>query len=471
VVGSYLDANNLSGHYHGFLYNGRTYTTLDDPLGTGSSYAYDINDAGLVVGRYSDHAGMHGFLYNPTGGTYTTLDDPLADNDTQAYGINSAGLVVGIYFRDSDTPHGFLYNPNGGTYTTLDDPLAANGFDNPFAASGTVAEGINAAGQIVGYYADSNDDYHGFLYNGGIYTTLDDPQAFDTYAFGINKNGHVVGVRLDKFGDRGFLETPVPNPPPPAATTADMILRGANGSPAAGQYQIYDIGNNAILAGYSLAQIGTDWQFAGLGGFFGSDTTDMLLRNTNTGGLEVYDIANNQITNAAFIGAVGLDWQFSGVGNFSGVPGETDLLLRNSTSGGLEVYDVNNNQLTGAAFLGPIGLEWQFAGVAPIHAPGASDLVLRNVNSGAFEVYDIANNTITSAASLGAVGLDWQLGGFAVDPPTASSASMADSSQVAQLVQTMAGFGGTSGAADGLNTAALGTDTLQQTFLTTPQYA
>ena len=55
-------------------------------------------------------------------------------------------------------------------------------------------------------------------------------------------------------------------------------------------------------------------------------------------------IASNQITNAAFIGAVGVDWQFSGVGNFSGVPGETDLLLRNSTTGGLEVYDINNNQ-------------------------------------------------------------------------------------------------------------------------------
>jgi hypothetical protein len=96
---------------------------------------------------------------------------------------------------------------------------------------------------------------------------------------------------------------------------------------------------------------------------------------------------------------------------------------------------------------------------------------LRNVNTGAFEVYDIANNMITSAASLGAVGLDWQLGGFAVDPPTASGASMGDASQAAQLVQAMAGFGGGSGAGDGLNTAGLAADASQQTFLTTPQYA
>jgi len=94
-------------------------------------------------------------------------------------------------------------------------------------------------------------------------------------------------------------------------------------------------------------------------------------------------------------------------------------------------------------------------------------LVLRNVNTGAFEVYNIANNQITGAAPLGSVGLDWQLGGFAVDPPTGSSASMGDSSDVTQLVQAMAGFGdGESG--DGVDIIPLGADTSQQTLLTTP---
>jgi hypothetical protein len=163
---------------------------------------------------------------------------------------------------------------------------------------------------------------------------------------------------------------------------------------------------------------------------------------------------------------VGVDWQFSGVGNFSGNPGETDLLLRNSKTGGLEVYDIANNQLTGAAFIGTVGLDWQFAGIAPIHAPGASDLVLRNVNTGQFEVYDIAGNTLVGAASLGTVGLDWQLGGFAADPPIGS---MGSSGSTSQLVQAMAGFGGGTGAAEGLN-SVLGADTSQQTLLTTPQH-
>jgi endoglucanase len=352
------------------------------------------------------------------------------------------------------------------------------------------------------------------------------------------------------------------NPPPPAGTSADMILRHGPD----GLYEIYDIGTNSILAAYQLGQVGTDWQFVGLGGFFGSDTadmllrsastggfevydiasnnitnaaflgtvgmewqvmgfgnfatrgetdmllrnvntgglrvydirnnqitgaafmgtvglnwqfsgvgnfsgrgtSDMLLRNANTGGLEVYDISNNAIANAAFIGAVGLDWQFSGVGNFSGVAGETDLLLRNANTGGLEVYDISNNQLTGAAFLGTVGLEWQFAGVAPIHPGGAADLVLRNVNTGVFAVYDISNNRVTGASSLGQVGSDWQLGGFAADPSLGSAAA---SSQIGQVVQAMAGFGGGNGAAQSFNTAPLAPEMSLPPLLTTPQHA
>ena len=190
-----------------------------------------------------------------------------------------------------------------------------------------------------------------------------------------------------------------PNQAPPAATTADMILRhGADGF-----YEIYDIGNNAILAGYSLGQIGTDWQFVGLGPFFGTDTTDMLLRSASTGGFEVYDISNNNITNAAFLGTVGMDWQVMGFGNFSS-RGETDMILRNVNSGGVEVYDINNNQITGSAFMGTVGLNWQFSGVGNFRGAGESDVLLRDANTGGLEIYDIASNAVTNAAFIGAVG-------------------------------------------------------------------
>ena len=248
-----------------------------------------------------------------------------------------------------------------------------------------------------------------------------------------------------------------PNPSPPAGTTADMILRHG----ADGKYEIYNIGNNSLLGAYQLGQVGTDWAFVTLGRFNGSDTTDMLLRNS-TGAFEVYDISNNNITNAASLGTVGLNWQVAGFadfngdgmtdmmlrnsntgafeiynirnnviinavasgtvglnwqvggfGNFSSVPGETDMIMRNTSTGGLEVY-FNNNQSIGAAFMGTVGLEWQILGVGNFSSiPGESDMIMRNTKTGGLEVYDIANNQITGAAFIGTVGLDWQFAGIA----------------------------------------------------------
>jgi glucose/arabinose dehydrogenase len=380
-------------------------------------------------------------------------------------------------------------------------------------------------------------------------------------SFGEDGRGNLYIV--DFGGGNIFRLTPtVFSAPPPAGTTADMILRRG----ADGLYEIYDIGNNSVLAAYQLGQVGTEWTVAGLGSFSGNDTTDMILRDRNNGAFEVYDISNNKITGAGTLGQVGLEYQVAGFGNFNGPGAGTDMMMRNSNTGAFELYDINNNSITGASqigqvglewkvagfgdfngdgttdmllrdtlngvfevydiknsqlvgastlgqvgneyqvagfgdfngdgttdmmlrnvntgtfelydiknnmvagasAIGQVGLEWQVAGFGPFNGAGTSDMVLRNTNTGAFEVYDIANNQITGASNLGTVALDWQVGGFAVDPPTTSVGS---SSQVAQLVQAMAGFGGGSGAAESLNPVALGADTSQQSLLTTPQHA
>jgi probable HAF family extracellular repeat protein len=467
IVGQYNDASS-----HGFLLSSGIFTSLNHPLATNGTEAAGINGAGQIVGSYNIGGTSHGFLYDLNSGTYTAiLDDPSAGSlGTVATGMNDAGQVVGFYFENTTArKHGFLFTPHpfaiGGTYTTLDHPFAA--------PASTIAQGINNAGQIVGYYGDSNGKTHGFLYSGGSYITIDDPLNTDlSEALDINSAGQIVGVYNNATGLHGFLLTITPNPSPPAGTTATMILRGSNASPSvAGQYEIYDIGNNSLLAAYQLGQVGTEWQFATLGRFFDGDTSDMLLRNTSTGGFEVYDISNNliigaaflgtvglnwqvngfgdfnqdamtdmllrnsstgglevynisnnSIINAAFLGSVGLDWQFSGIGNFSGVPGGSDLLLRNVNTGGLEVYDIAHNQITGAAFLGTVGLDWQFSGIGNFSGtPGGSDLLLRNVNTGGLEVYNIANNQIIGAAFIGTIGLDWQYAGIA--PVHAAGAS------------------------------------------------
>lgn len=137
IVGFYGDSANS---VHGFLYDGSTYKTLDNPLGIGRTYANGIS-GGNVVGQYYDSSGgSHGFLYNGT--TYTTLDDPLGAHGTLANGI-SGGVIVGSYNDSSNAGHGFVYN--GSTYTTFDIPLA-NGGTSPTGISGS-----NIVGRILSY--------------------------------------------------------------------------------------------------------------------------------------------------------------------------------------------------------------------------------------------------------------------------------------------------------------------------------
>jgi hypothetical protein len=325
-------------------------------------------------------------------------------------------------------------------------------------------------GNSVDYYW--NTHANGFDLNGDLGDWWSsgpsnlDPTGPDAF-LDISNPGQINGLSsIDQtlMQTIGWRETagpptnPPTNPPPPAATTADMILRHG----ADGKYEICDIGNNSLLAAYQLGQVGTDWAFVTLGGFNGSDTTDMLLRNStgtfevydisnnnitnaaslgtvglnwqvagfadfngdgmtdmmlrnsNTGAFEIYNIRNNMIINAAASGTVGLNWQVGGFGNFSSRAGASDMILRNTTTGGLQVYDIANNQITGTAFMGTVGLEWQIIGVGNFSSiPGESDMMMRNTKTGGLEVYDIANNQITGAAFIGTVGLDWQFAGIA----------------------------------------------------------
>jgi glucose/arabinose dehydrogenase len=230
-------------------------------------------------------------------------------------------------------------------------------------------------------------------------TALTQPSSFGEDARG---NLYIID-----FGGNIFRLTPtILTAPAPGGTTADMMLRrGADGI-----FEIYNVGNGAILAAFELGQVGTEWQVAGLGGFFGNDTSDMLLRNANTGGFELYDISNNKVTGAAFLGAVGTTWQVMGFGNFGSLGG-TDMILHDSRTGGLEVYNIKNNQIIGASFMGTVGVEWQFSGVGNFSSRGTSDMLLRNSNTGALQVYDINSNQITGTAFMGNVGPEWQFSG------------------------------------------------------------
>lgn len=110
-------ARNVDNDRHAFVYENGTMTDLGTPDGfsgeTYTSYAYDINAAGEIVGYFDGD----GFYYDPVSGTMTALTDVIDlensvfDNIISAYGINDQGWIIGEAYTNSGDEHGFLLKP------------------------------------------------------------------------------------------------------------------------------------------------------------------------------------------------------------------------------------------------------------------------------------------------------------------------------------------------------------------------
>ena len=77
-------------------------------------------------------------------------------------------------------------------------------------AKQTFAFGMNDTGQVVGSYNfGGSGPNHGFLLSDCQYSTIDVPGATTTEAFGINNASQIVGWYYDADGKlRGFVATP-----------------------------------------------------------------------------------------------------------------------------------------------------------------------------------------------------------------------------------------------------------------------
>ncbi|WP_180541831.1 hypothetical protein [Nevskia soli] len=74
----------------------------------------------------------------------------------------------------------------------------------------TYAQGINAGGEVVGYYVGTSGLANGFVYQGGTYTGVDITDSSSTWLYGVNKSGETVGALHRTIGSAavtvGFTE-------------------------------------------------------------------------------------------------------------------------------------------------------------------------------------------------------------------------------------------------------------------------
>ena len=206
IVGLYLDSSSVS---HGFTLFGSTYTTVNAP-GAAGTILSGISPSGEMsgstctdpaCGNTGNPNTTHSFVLSKKG-KYTFFDPPGATSSS-ASTVSPSGVVVGVY-TDSvgELFHGYLLK--SGKYTTI---------DFPGALYGTFAGGGNAENDVVGTYnyissctADCN---HAFLLSGDVYTSFDYPGAIFSEGTGINPAGVIVGVFADSSNNvHGFIRTP-----------------------------------------------------------------------------------------------------------------------------------------------------------------------------------------------------------------------------------------------------------------------
>jgi hypothetical protein len=162
IIGWYFDAKSAA---HGYLRKSNGTFIEFDPPSSANTYPGAINSEGLIVGGAADSGGvLHGFVRS-VNGAITTFDVPGAGSTlnkfegTLALGVSSFGLSTGYWVDSNSISHGFIRHPNGRIFK-FDAPGAGAA---PGTLQGTVPQGMNFWGEIVGYLIDTNNVSHGFI--------------------------------------------------------------------------------------------------------------------------------------------------------------------------------------------------------------------------------------------------------------------------------------------------------------------
>ena len=255
IVGKARTDSNAS---HAAYWSGGTVTDIG-VIGGATSFANDINEAGVVAGSSDAAPGSVAFTWTPAGGfvNYGNFNPADAQQRAGFNGINDNGALVGTAYRlfspfkaikatagnlsvtnisppgqfstgmalavnDAGTIVGFQNPGSGGAHAAIFD---GNGGFQDLGALGLTdsqASDINQAGLIVGHAfgEDSTGTFaaKSFVYANGVMTdllTLVAPGSGWTELFqanGVNDLGQIVGAGVFNGEIRGYVMTPVPEP-------------------------------------------------------------------------------------------------------------------------------------------------------------------------------------------------------------------------------------------------------------------
>jgi len=197
--------NGFNGSPQAFVYSAGTMTNLGGSLGGTTSWAYDINNSGQVVGAVYNSAAhpfaQRAYLYGTGGSTATDLGT-FGGNNGQAGAINNLGSISGMAEDFNSQNQSSTYR----LFTFAGGAMANLGINPSLGIGSRGVYDMNDAGQVVGNFSVSTSfggRIHAFLATGGMVTDLGTPigqESRNVTPYGINASGWVVGATTTSNG-------------------------------------------------------------------------------------------------------------------------------------------------------------------------------------------------------------------------------------------------------------------------------
>jgi len=199
-------------------------------------------------------------------------------NDHEATGsvdpVRTPATTKTYEFRSIDVPGAFwslVYDYNGtiavgASYDTPTSSASAFFFKSNVykaikpasSATDSFAFGVNKSGQIVGFYIDALDTVHGFISDGTDTSTFDYPGATGTTMLGINDSGDIAGGFSKGGNSDGFLYNKSKN----TFTTISY--------PSATETHAYSVNSSDVVVGWYMDTGGHEHGFVWNSGSYSS---------------------------------------------------------------------------------------------------------------------------------------------------------------------------------------------------------
>jgi beta-glucanase (GH16 family) len=279
--------------------------------------------------------------------------------------------------------------------------------------------GVNSSGQVVavGVDANGNATQQDYSLSGGSAppsgatagaATADFLGDLHSASVLQNTKGVVQIAELGASGQETYSSVAALGPEWKFVGVGDYLHLGQ------AQYLIENaagaVETGAVVNGHTqfttVAALGSEWSFAGSGDFLDDGRSGFLIENTQ-GVVEVGEVGTNGRASYTKVAALGHEWTFQAAGDFLG-EGHSQFLIEN-TSGLLEVGDVVNGK-TAYHAVAAVGSEWKFVGAGDFLGDGKWGFLMENA-AGAVEVGEVGANGKASFTTVGGLGPEWKFVG------------------------------------------------------------